>query len=94
MTTIHWTDAAEDTYLAILGSIYEKSTAAALYLDEQLEALLSKLRRFKYHCPPLEKIPGLRRCMITPDIALVYDVSGEIVTVISVYHTRSSHPFA
>jgi plasmid stabilization system protein ParE len=44
MTAIHWTDAAEDTYLTILNSIYEKSTAAALCLDEQLEALLSRLR--------------------------------------------------
>jgi plasmid stabilization system protein ParE len=90
MTAIHWTDAAEDTYLTILNSIYEKSTAAALYLDEQLERFCPDFG----HCPPLEKIPGLRRCKITPDIALVYDVSGEIVAAISVYHTRSNHPFA
>ena len=93
MATIRWTDTAEDAYLALLQTVYSNSTQAALLLDDKLEQLLSRLRQFKYHCPPLEKIPGFRRCVVIPTIGLVYDVSGEVVTIVSVFDTRMDHPF-
>jgi plasmid stabilization system protein ParE len=93
MNHIHWTDSAEDQYLSYLRNCYDGSPDAAILLDEQLESLLERLRRFKHLCPPLEKIAGLRRCVITANLALVYDVSGTDLTIISVFDTRSSHPF-
>ena len=93
MATIRWTDTAEDSYLAFLQTAYDQSARSALILDEALEKLLERLRQFKRHCPPLEKIPGLRRCLVTSHIGLVYDVSGEEITIISVFDTRSDHPF-
>lgn len=93
MTTIRWTDTAEDAYLALLQSAYTRSTEAALFLDEQLERLVERLRLFKHHCPSLEKIPGLRRCVITQYLGLVYDVSGDLITIVSVFDTRTDHPF-
>ena len=93
MATIRWTDTAEDTYLALLQLSYNQSTQSALFLDTQLERLLERLKLFKFHCPPLENIPGLRRCQITRQIGLVYDVSGEEITIISVFDNRSDHPF-
>lgn len=85
--------AAEDSYLDFLRSTYEYSADAAVFLDEQLERLLMRLREFKNLCPPLDKPSGLRRCVLTTNIALVYDVSGTEITIISVFDTRSSHPF-
>jgi plasmid stabilization system protein ParE len=93
MTTIRWTDTANDAYLDILQTTYDRSTTLALVLDEHLLKLLDRLSKFKKHCPPLEKIPGLRRCLVTQHIGLVYDVSGEELTIISVFDTRSEHPF-
>lgn len=93
MTNIRWTDTAEDPYLSLLQVAYGQSVDVALALDRQLELLLERLRRFKKHCPPLEKIPGLRRCILTPHVGLVYDVSGDEITIISVFDTRSDHPF-
>lgn len=93
MATIIWTDTAEETYLALLQLVYSQSTEAALLLDSKLEKLLSRLRQFKFHCPPLEQIPGLRRCLVTANLGLVYDVSGDDVIIVSVYDTRTDHPF-
>lgn len=90
---IRWTDSAEEAYLAFLQSTYAYSSNTALHLDEQLEALLERLRLFKFHCPPLENIKHLRRCIITRHLALVYDVSGDEITIISVFDTRSKSPF-
>jgi plasmid stabilization system protein ParE len=93
MNTIRWTDGAEDAYVAFLSTVYDYSADAAIILDEQLENLLDRLSRFKHLCPPLDKIAGLRRCVLTTNIALVYDVSGNEITLISVFDTRSDHPF-
>jgi len=93
MTNIRWTDTADDAYLALLQNTYTYSTEAALNLDGRLEQLLERLQQFKYHCPPLENIPGLRRCIVTQHIGLVYDISGDTLTIVSVFDTRMDHPF-
>ncbi|MCB9315796.1 MAG: type II toxin-antitoxin system RelE/ParE family toxin [Lewinellaceae bacterium] len=93
MTTIRWTETADTAYITLLRKVYDRSTEAALALDLQLEKLLERLRQFCYHCPPLENIPGLRRCLITQNLGLVYDVSGDEITIISVYDTRTNNPF-
>ncbi len=93
MNTIRWTDGAEDAYVKFLRSVYDYSADAAVFLDEQLENLLDRLSKFKNLCPPLDKIAGLRRCVLTTNIALVYDVSGSEITIVSVFDTRSDHPF-
>jgi plasmid stabilization system protein ParE len=94
MTNICWTDTADEAYLVILQSFYDISNTKALFLDDKLNALLERLSKFKNLCPPLDKIPGLRRCSITQNIGLVYDVSGTEITIISVFDSRSDHPFA
>ena len=93
MNSIRWTEGAENAYLDFLRSMYDNSADAAVFLDEQLENLLDRLIKFKHLCPPLDKIAGLRRCILTTSIALVYDVSDSEITILSVLDTRSSHPF-
>lgn len=93
MNTVRWTEGAEEAYLTFLRSIYDYSADAAVFLDEQLENMIDRLSKFKHLCPPLDKVPGLRRCVLATNIALVYDVSGTQITIISVFDTRSAHPF-
>ncbi len=93
MATIRWTDTAEDTYLALLQMQYDQSTQAALLLDEQLEKLLERLGQFKFHCPPLENFSSLRRCQVTRHIGLVYHITEDEITIISVFDSRTNHPF-
>jgi addiction module RelE/StbE family toxin len=93
MNTIHWTESAQNDYLSMLSTIYNHSTDAAIALDESLENLLERLRQFKYLCPPLGNVNGLRRCVVNSSVALVYDVSGNTLTILSVFDTRSEHRF-
>lgn len=93
MNNIRWTNGAEEAYLEFLKSLYNYSADAAVFLDEQLEKLIDRLSKFKHLCPPIDKIAGLRRCILTTNIALVYDVSDAGITIISVFDTRSDHPF-
>lgn len=92
MPTLQWTNTAREEYRNILRSVYESSVDKALDLDEKIEILQDRLFLFKSLCPPHPEIPTLRRCVVTQTVALIYDVDEEIITVISVVDTRSSHP--
>lgn len=94
MNTIQWALAAQDDYLTMLKDVYGRSVDAAIQIDEKMEALLEKLRRFKHLCPPSRKFPKFRRCVVTRHISLVYEVGSESITILSVFDSRSEHPFA
>ncbi len=92
MAEIRWTNTAREEYHAILKNTYEFSMDVAIDLDDRIEALQERLLRFKKSCPPHDKIPTLRRCVVTRFVSLIYDLLGEEITIISVYDSRSAHP--
>ncbi|HAD13322.1 MAG TPA: hypothetical protein DCF33_12905 [Saprospirales bacterium] len=93
MTSIHWTETAKDDYLAILKTLYEQSADLAIALDDKMESLISNLRQFRYLCPPSRKFPKFRRCILTKNLALVYEASEDSLLIISIFDTRAQHPF-
>lgn len=88
MNEILWSPHAEDAYLAILEMTYFFSTAAALDLDERTDKLLDRLRRHKHVCPPAPSLPGVRRCVITKNVSLVYEVVGSTIQILMVVDNR------
>ena len=93
MITVQWTEVAKDDYVSVLKSTYEQSADTAVLLDEKMEALLSNLCQFKHFCPPTQKFPKFRRCILTKYLALVYEVGEESILILSVFDTRAQHPF-
>jgi plasmid stabilization system protein ParE len=93
MNEIRWTNTAREEYALLLRNIYEASMDAAVRLDEQIETLQDQLLLFKNLCPPHAKIPTMRRCVVNRFVSLVYDTLGETIVVISVFDSRSNHPF-
>jgi plasmid stabilization system protein ParE len=93
MSEIRWTNTAREEYALLLKNIYETSMDAAVRLDEEVEALQDRLSLFKSLCPPHAKIPTMRRCVVSRFVSLVYDVLGEDIIVISIFDSRSEHPF-
>ncbi len=93
MTTVQWAEVAKEDYLAVLKFTYEQSADKAVLLDEKMEALLGNLRQFKHFCPPAQKFPKFRRCILTKHLAMVYEVGEESILILSVFDTRMQHPF-
>ncbi len=93
MTIVQWTEVAKDDYVVALKSAYQQSVDAALLLDGKMETLLSNLRQFKHFCPPAQRFPKFRRCVVTKYLALVYEVGEESILIVSVFDTRTQHPF-
>ncbi len=84
---------AEDAYLAILEYYYHFSIDFALKLEEKLDRLTENLRHFKKLCPPAKSFPGLRRCVLTENISLVYRLEGGAVHIVAFYDNRTDHLF-
>lgn len=94
MIQVNITLAAEDDYLEILEQTYRNSTDAALKLDDKMNALIANLRQFKHFCPPARRFPKFRRCVVTKNVALVYEVGKNSITIISVFDVRMGNPFS
>ncbi|MCB9317573.1 MAG: type II toxin-antitoxin system RelE/ParE family toxin [Lewinellaceae bacterium] len=88
MPEIIWSPKAEAAYLAILETTYYFSTAAALELDEKLEKLLKRLKKHNHLCPPTPTLPGLRRCVITKNVSLVYALQDSDIHIVLVIDNR------
>lgn len=93
MIQVDITLSAEEDYLEILKQTYEHSTEAALSLDEKMEALITNLSNFKHLCPATRKFPKFRRCIVTKNVALVYEVGKNSITIISIFDVRAGDPF-
>ena len=90
---VEWSTVAEDDYLILLEETYMYSTEAGIELFERMEALLQNLRQFRHFCPPTEKFPKFRRCVVKRHLSLVYEVGENAITIISIFDSRSSSPF-
>ncbi|MCB0633520.1 MAG: hypothetical protein KDD15_27475 [Lewinella sp.] len=67
------------------------SLEIAVRFDEELEALLNKLRSFNELCPPYEKRPALRRCTVNDYTSLLYRIDGNRIHLIPFYDNRGVH---
>ena len=94
MIEVEFTKTAEEDYLALLDEISRHSVDEALELDAKMDALIRNLQKFKHLCPPSKKSPKFRRCVLTRNISLVYEVGLKSVTIISIFDSRSGNPFS
>lgn len=93
MNKVIFSPKAEEAYLSILEHYYHFSIDFALLLEEKLDRLVSNLRRFKKLCPPSKLLPRIRRCVLTENISLIYQVIEKDIHIISFYDNRTDHLF-
>lgn len=94
MIAVELTQTAEDSYLDILDNISRNSIDKALAIDDKMTALINNLKKYKYFCPPSSKFPKFRRCVLTNNISLVYEIGKKSITIISIFDNRSNNPFS
>lgn len=90
MRNIHWTELARETYTGVLIFTAEFSISAALDLEQAVELLLERLSKHPLSCPPSPSLPRFRRCIITKNASLVYEIRDEEVRVIAVVDNRAN----
>ena len=94
MNQIVWSDLAYITYTDISEYlIHHYSLDAAIRFDEEVEQLLERLRTFSKLCPPYQKKPVLRKCVINRYSSMLYQVEGNKIHLASFYDNRGIHTF-
>ncbi len=91
---ISWSPLAEETYLKTLSQILDNWTLKeAEDFAIKVESLLKKLKTHKHLCPPSSKRKNLRRCVITLQTSIVYQIKDNGIEIITFFDNRSAHRY-
>lgn len=91
---ISWSPLAEETYLNTLTQILERWTIKeAEDFEAKVESLIEKLKTHKRLCPSSNKQKNLRRCIITPQTSMIYQIKDYIIELVAFFDNRSEHKF-
>lgn len=75
MSKIVWTPTATDTFYEILEYLIDNWSAdVALKFEDKTRDLLSLLKTNQYLCPPSKIHNHLRKCRITKQTSIVYQI--------------------
>jgi plasmid stabilization system protein ParE len=92
---IIWSPIAEESYLQILRYLLENwSVREAQEFDNKLENLLESLKIHNRLCPASKTRKNLRRCVITPQTSLIYQIKNDqIIELVAFLDNRIDHKF-
>ena len=92
---IFWSPIAEETYLQTLAYIIENwSLKEAEEFENKVESLLNRLRTHTQFCPASKIQKSLRRCVVTPQTSLIYQVKNDsIIELVAFFDNRSNHKY-
>ncbi len=88
MLPVYWTDIAEDCYAALVEYHAQFSVRAAESLEAKVESLTERLERHHALCPPSELLPRFRRCVVTEDVSLIYEVFPDRIEIVAFVDNR------
>lgn len=89
MNRIIWSDLAFLTYTDISEHLQNiHSLDAAIRFDEEVEALLERLRSFSHICPPHKKMKALRKCTVNKHTYVLVGVDGADIHLVTFHDNR------
>ena len=91
MRNVFWTELGKETYAGLLSFYLELSTHSAIDLDLKIEKLIERLSRYNFSCPPSLKLPRYRRCVVTENASLIYEVKNGEIFIVAVVDNRADH---
>lgn len=91
MRNAFWTALVRETYSGLSIYLLEFSVQAAIDLDDQIERLVERLARYNFSCPPAPKLPRFRRCVVSKNTSLLYQIRDEEIFIVGVVDNRADH---
>jgi plasmid stabilization system protein ParE len=93
MNSIAWSHQAKTSYLDTIEFILLKWTIReATKLAVDVNELIEKLRTNKHLCPPSKKI-SLRKCVVSKQTSVVYQINQSEIVIVGFIDNRSNHSF-
>lgn len=92
--SVFWSPLAEETYLKTLAYILDHWTIKeAEDFEAKVERIVEKLRAHKHLCPSSYKQKNMRRCVVSSQTSLVYQIKGHSIELIAFFDNRSVHSY-
>lgn len=88
---IVWSELAEETYLSTLEYYMVFSQKAADNVEQKVVALTERLAVFKHLCPPAPNLPRYRKCVLTEQISVIYEVRGATIYLTAFIDNRADN---
>ncbi|MEQ1746683.1 MAG: type II toxin-antitoxin system RelE/ParE family toxin [Saprospiraceae bacterium] len=86
-----WSELAQEMYLGTLEYYEQFSQSAAESLEAVVIALTDRLAAFKHLCPPAPNLPRYRKCVLTQDISVIYEVRGATIYIVAFLDNRADN---
>lgn len=91
---VNWTNEAKDSYVSTIKNILDKwGVDTALKLESDVNALILHLENFKFFCPASKKDKKLRKCVISKQTSLFYEVNKTHIDLILFFDNRTNHNY-
>lgn len=92
---IIWSPFAEESYLRTLTYILENwSLKEAEDFESKVESLLHRLINHQHLCPTSKLQESLRRCVISSQTSLIYQINGNRnIELVAFFDNRSDHKY-
>lgn len=94
-TKISWSKEALDALDAVLEYVFEEwGIKPVLDLQQEIERLIVAISKNKKLCPD-SKITGtgLRKCVLSKQTSLIYQIEGSELKIVTFIDNRSEHVF-
>lgn len=91
---IIWSPEAETSYQKTIDFILEQwPIEVAEKLETKVNELFQNLLENKHFCPPSIKNPKVRRCVVSKQTSIIYEVRKKSIEVLLFIDNRSNHKY-
>lgn len=89
---VNWTDEAKASYKNVVNNILDDwNIEIATQLEEDVNVLIRNLEDYEHFCPPSKKDKNLRRCVISKQTSLLYEVNKTHIDLVAFFDNRTNH---
>ncbi|NOQ74804.1 MAG: hypothetical protein GQ574_22510 [Crocinitomix sp.] len=91
---IIWSIRASISYQKTIDFILEKwPIEIAENLETKIDELFNNLVQNKHFCPPSNNNPKIRRCVVSKQTSLIYEVGKNSIEILLFIDNRSDHKY-
>lgn len=89
---IIWTDEAKSSYKETIANILDLwNVDIAIKVENEVNTLISNLESHKHLCPASKTDKKLRRCVVSKQTSLLYEIKGDNLYLVSFFANKSNH---
>ncbi|CAG5078961.1 type II toxin-antitoxin system RelE/ParE family toxin [Parvicella tangerina] len=89
-----WSEEAKTSYRQIIIDLFDMwSAQVAEKLEDSVNKFIHKLQFHNHICPPSKLKESYRKCVVSKQTSLIYQIENDTITLIAFIDNRSNHKY-